>query len=237
MIIVIGNEKGGVAKTATATNLVVRAIDAGIDTLLIDTDNQGSSRSWCRIRNSSDIKPYVPLKSDIDDFKKDLLQQASKYQLVIVDIGAQDYPALVACSMEADMVILPTGPDQMELESTIMVVRALRKLDDEHRFKKMPLWVLMTRTPMVRNSREEAALRETLIANNMPLLDSALRDRSVWRASRREGKAVHEMRTKKNFIDPKAAAETEELFTEVMDKLATLQEEHQANKLKTGTEG
>lgn len=225
MIIVVGNEKGGVAKTATATNLAVRALEAGIETELIDTDNQGSSKAWCRIRTANEISPYVPLKTEMNDYKKDLLHESTKYQLLIVDIGAQDYPALVASALEADLVILPTGPDQFEVESTIKVVRNLQKLDREHRHKRVPVWVLMGRTPAVKNSREEAALRDVLTEYEIPLFKAVCPDRTVWRASRREGKAVHEVRNRNGHpVDPKAAAETKALFEEVMTKLAEEQE-------------
>lgn len=224
MIIVVGNEKGGVAKTATATNLAVRAIEAGIDTLLIDTDSQGTSRAWCRIRNEMNQLPFIPLKTEIDSFKKELLHESTKYELLIVDIGAQNYKALTESAIQADLIIVPTGADQFEVESTIKVIRALRKLDDEHQDRHCPAWVLMNRTPNVRNSREEAALRECLLEAGVPVMDSVLRDRPVWRTSRREGRAVHEVRNRTQMLDPKAAAEAKQLFDEVMDKLAAVQQ-------------
>lgn len=234
MIIVVGNEKGGVAKTATATNLAVLAVEAGIDTELIDTDLQGSARAWCRIRKSANVNPFIPMKGEIDDFKKDLLHESTKYQLIIVDIGAQNYSALVACSMEADLVIVPTGPDQFEVESTVKVIRNLKKLDSEHRLGRVPAWVLMNRTPAVRNSREEAALKECLSSAGMPLLNTILRDRTVWRTSRREGKAVHEVRGRLHVADAKAVAETEELFNEVMTMLSETQSGRGKDTKKVG---
>ena len=224
MIIVVGNEKGGVAKTATATNLAVRAVEAGIDTLLIDTDSQGTSRAWCRIRNETNQLPFIPLKTEIDNFRKELLHESTKYELLIVDIGAQNYKALTESAVHADLIIVPTGADQFEVESTIKVMRALKKLDDEHRDGRCPAWVLMNRTPNVRNSREEAALRECLIDAGMPVFDTVLRDRSVWRTSRREGRAVHEVCGRTKMLDPKAGAEAESLFDEVMEKLANSQQ-------------
>lgn len=233
MIIVVGNEKGGVAKTATATNLAVRAIEAGIDTLLIDTDSQGTSRAWCRIRNETNQLPFIPLKTEIDNFKKELLHESTKYELLIVDIGAQNYRALTESAVQADLIIVPTGADQFEVESTIKVIRALRKLDDEHQDRHCPAWVLMNRTPNVRNSREEAALRECLVEAGVPVFDAVLRDRPVWRTSRREGRAVHEVRGRTQMLDPKAAAEAENLFNEVMEKLATVQQAREQRQQQT----
>lgn len=233
MIIVVGNEKGGVAKTATATNLAVRAIEAGIDTLLIDTDAQGTSRAWCRIRNETNQLPFIPLKTEIDNFKKELLHESTKYELLIVDIGAQNYRALTESAVQADLIIVPTGADQFEVESTIKVIRALRKLDDEHQDRHCPAWVLMNRTPNVRNSREEAALRECLVDAGVPVLDTVLRDRPVWRTSRREGRAVHEVRGRTQMLDPKAAAEAENLFNEVMEKLATVQQAREQRQTRS----
>lgn len=226
MIIVVGNEKGGVAKTATAVNLAILAIKAGIETQLIDTDSTGTSKGFCRIRHAAGVTPYIPLKAEMDDYKRDLLHESTKYELLIVDIGAKGYDALVASAMEADLVIIPTGPDQGEVDSTVKVMRNLAKLDREHRHKRVPTWVLMSRTPAVKNSREEQALRSFLEECEIPLLDTVIADRTVWRQSRREGKAVHEV-CKRNGepVDLKAAAETKALFDEVMAKLAEQQRE------------
>ena len=43
MNIVIGNQKGGVGKTAASVNLAYAAAKAGNETLLIDLDPQGAS--------------------------------------------------------------------------------------------------------------------------------------------------------------------------------------------------
>ena len=148
-------------------------------------------------------------------------------------LGAQNYKALTETAVQADLIIVPTGADQFEVESTIKVIRALRKLDDEHQDRQCPAWVLMNRTPNVRNSREEAALRECLVDAGVPVFDTVLRDRSVWRTSRREGRAVHEVRGRTQLLDPKAAAEAESLFNEVMEKLANVQQAREQRTLKT----
>ena len=49
MVVTIGAEKGGVAKTRLATHIA--ALADGIDVVLLDTDKQGSATSWSRIRN------------------------------------------------------------------------------------------------------------------------------------------------------------------------------------------
>jgi chromosome partitioning protein len=225
MIIVVGAEKGGVAKSATAITLAVKAVQAGIETELIDTDMTGTSKNWCRLRKSLNVQPYIPLKAEMDDYKRDLLHEATKYSLLIVDIGAKGYDALVESAMVADMVIIPTGPDQGEVDSTVKVMRNLAKLDDQHRLGRVPAWVLMCRTPAVKNSREGQALREFMMECNVPLLDTVIPDRTVWRQSRREGRAVHEV-CKRNGepVDVRAAAEADALFNEIMAKLAEQQQ-------------
>ena len=51
MVVTIGAEKGGVAKTRLATHIAALAAADGIDVVLLDTDKQGSATSWSRIRN------------------------------------------------------------------------------------------------------------------------------------------------------------------------------------------
>ena len=46
MVITIGAEKGGVAKTRLATHIAALAAANGVDVALFDTEKQGSAMSW-----------------------------------------------------------------------------------------------------------------------------------------------------------------------------------------------
>ena len=68
MIILVGNEKGGVGKTTLATNLAVAAQMDNKDVLLIDTDQQMSSTYWAKVREeNTDLKDITCVYRKGDD--------------------------------------------------------------------------------------------------------------------------------------------------------------------------
>jgi chromosome partitioning protein len=212
MIIVVGAEKGGVGKTALATNLAALAVSENLEVLLLDTDTNGSSSAWVRIRNDEQVKPAITLLTVSQNPQNELKQLASKYDLIIVDVGANNYMTMLNSAKVADMVLVPTGPDQMEVESTLNTFAALREMDVKHKNGRVPAFVVLNQLPTNARSKEEAALREYLAESELPVFDSALRYRSSWRNSRRAGLAVHEL--KGRDADPKAAAEMRAIFAE-----------------------
>jgi len=55
MVITVGSTKGGVGKSTIACNLAVQSSLAGVETLLVDADIQGSSLSFRSTRGQDDI--------------------------------------------------------------------------------------------------------------------------------------------------------------------------------------
>lgn len=213
MIIVIGNEKGGVGKSALATNLAALAVHKGLDTLLLDTDPQGSATAWNRIRNEEGVEPVISSVSVQENPLNELKQFAGKYQLVIVDVGANNYKTMLNAIKIADIVLVPTGPDQLELESTLNTLDNLQAMDHLHKDGRVPAVVVLNQLSTNARSKEEAALREYLAEENVHVLKAALRHRSSWRNSRRGGLAVHELTGRE--ADSKAAAEMNALYDEL----------------------
>lgn len=220
MIIVVGNEKGGVGKTALATNLAALAASENLETLLLDTDTNGSSSAWIRIRNEGQVEPVIPLLTVSQNPQNELKLLASKYDLIIVDIGANNYSTMLNSAKVADLVLVPTGADQMELESTFNTFSALREMDDKHKDGKVPAFVVLNQLSTNSKSKEEAALREYLESEQIPVFDAALRHRASWRNARRGGLAAHEMKGRDS--DPKAAAEMKAIFVEAEKRAAKL---------------
>jgi chromosome partitioning protein len=218
MIVVVGNEKGGVGKTAIATNFAALAVAENLEVLLLDTDPQGSSSAWIRIRNEEKVKPSITLLTLPEDPLNELSQLAPKFDLIIIDIGAQNYKTMLNSAKVADMVLVPTGPDQLEVESTLTTYKTLRGIDPQHKHGKVPVYVVLNQLSTNSKSKEEAALREYLEAEGLPIFSSALRHRSSWRNARRGGLAVYELKGRE--ADPKAAAEIRAIFEEAERRAA-----------------
>ncbi|WP_084545085.1 AAA family ATPase [Derxia gummosa] len=223
MIVVVGAEKGGVGKTAIATNLAALATKEDIETILLDTDSQGSATAWIRIRNQNAIKPPISLLTVHESPANELNALAAKFELVIVDVGAQNYRTMLQAATVADLVLVPTGPDQLEVESAQNVFEALRAIDPRHKRGKVPAFIVPNLLPTNTRSREEVALREFLAEVGLPVFDAGLRHRTAWRNSRRDGLAVHEL-TGRDACQ-KSAAEMRAVFDEAERRAGELLEQ------------
>lgn len=215
MIILFTNPKGGVGKTLTSTNFVTIAVSDGVDAELIDGQlSRGGARAWTRIRNEGDIKPYIPLKAGTDQPGQELLGEASKYDLVVVDMGAESFVETMQYASVADLILVPCGPDQLEVEKTTELFQDFRAHDAKHRSGRFPAYVVLNQMPTVKASKEEAATRQYFEDYGIPVFKSRLCHRASWRNARRAGMAVHELTGKER--DLKAAAEMRAIYDETV---------------------
>lgn len=212
-VLVVGAEKGGVGKTCLAVNLASLAACAGVETLLVDTDPTGSATAWNRIRAESGVTPNIPVISVYETLARELPVLAKKFELVVVDIGANSRSSLGHAALQADLMLVPTGPDQFEVESTIRVFQTLERLGVHRASGKIPAHIVLTRMPTASGSKDERLLREHLAEYQLPVCQSVCRLRSSWRLVGRSGMGLHEMRGRDR--DPRAAEEITNLFNEM----------------------
>jgi chromosome partitioning protein len=215
MVITIGAEKGGVSKTRLATNIAALAVSQGIDVVLLDTDKQGSAMSWARIRNEEGVKPAIPVLSLPPKPANEIAALAGKYTLVVVDIGAQNYRTMLECAALSDLVLVPCGPDQQEMESTLTVFEALRGLDARHERGWIPAHVVLTRVSTKENAKATTELRAYLASEKIPVCRGQIAQREAWRATGKTGRAVHELKGADRSV--KAIDEMQSLYDEIVE--------------------
>lgn len=217
-VIVVGAEKGGTAKSRTATNIGVLAACDGVDVVLLDTDRQGSSTSFANIRKVEGIEPLLPVLTLPPNPAAELANLSKRYELVIVDIGAQNYKTMLECSLLADLVIVPCGADQQEIESTMGVFATLKNAGPKHAFLgQIPAHVLLTRVSPVENAKATMEVRTLFADAGVSVFDAQLAYRSAWMASGKTGRAVTELKGKDR--SDKAAAEMEAVYQEIVKKI------------------
>lgn len=219
MVIVTGAEKGGVAKTRLATNIAAMAAAEGVDVVLLDTDKQGSAMSWVRIRNEEGVEPVIPVMALPASPAREVAGLAGKFALVIVDIGAQNYRTMLECALLADLVLVPCGADQQEIESTLNVFQALESLDVRHINGKIPAHAVLTRVQPGKDgkdARSTSDLRGVLQDEGISVFQSTLPMREAWKASGKTGRGVHELRGKDR--SEKAVEELRAFYKEIIKR-------------------
>jgi cellulose biosynthesis protein BcsQ len=83
MILIIGSEKGGCAKSTLAINLSIVSVLEGIDTLLVDADTQGSCNEFSQRRDEVGVAPRIQvLMKHERNLHRELADLKSRYQRV-----------------------------------------------------------------------------------------------------------------------------------------------------------
>jgi chromosome partitioning protein len=110
--------KGGVGKTTTAYHL---AAAFGKDTLLLDGDPNESAFAWAK-RHDMIIQQFeTKLASDSFD--------SSKYKNIIIDTPARpNNSELKTISENSDLIIVPTFPDTLSLDSLVKIVNSFNDI-------------------------------------------------------------------------------------------------------------
>lgn len=217
-ICVVGTPKGGVGKSSISINLAAIAAARGIDVVLLDTDETGSARGWAQARREEGHSPDIPILGLPGNPAKELSSLSSRYELLIVDIGAQDYRVMMQCAALADIVLVPCGPDQWEADDAVKAFQIMEKMGHQHEFGRIPAYALLNKMPTHPRSREREMTATYLRDHGIEVFDSVLAFRSAYRNVGRSGKALHELRGSDR--DSTAASEMEAVFDEIVRRLS-----------------
>jgi len=217
MVITIGSEKGGVAKTRVATHIAALAACDGVDVVLLDTDKQGSAISWSRIRNEEKVTPAITVLALPPNPARELANLSSKYTLVVVDIGAQNYRTMLECALLSDLVLVPCGPDQQEVESTQTVFSALKDMGPRHEKGNIPAHVVLTRVSPVESAKATADLRTFFKDEGISVFNAQIANRASWLATGKSGRAVHELKGRDR--SQKAIDEMRAVYDEIIARI------------------
>lgn len=118
--------KGGVGKSTIAVHLAGAAQADGLKTLILDLDQQGSSRQWGKDRNRLAqshgrwFKTALEVRPVFASDLADALDQARDegFDFVIIDTPPHaDFPAGRAIEV-ADVVLMPTRPSYFDLHAS-----------------------------------------------------------------------------------------------------------------------
>ena len=160
MIIAITALKGGVGKTTTAVHLAAY-FQTIAPTLLIDADKNRSALVWSK---EDKLPFYVASQAGAPGLIK-------KFTHIIIDTPARPEPEeLEDLASGSDMLILPTTPNHLDLDTTVKAVELLKNLDANVNYKVL-LTKVDSRTKNAKDAKsflEEAKL--PLFKTEIPLL-------------------------------------------------------------------
>jgi|1185.fasta_scaffold13322_1 chromosome partitioning protein len=215
-IILIGNEKGGTGKTTISVNLAGMAALQSLDVLLVDADpGQQSAAKWAARRQEfhpeAKAIPCVSATGKrLDTVLEDL---ARRYQVLVVDTGAEDSVEMRATAAVADVFTIPVQAEQFDfwaLATMEQIFQRAAALNPKLRCK-----VVLNRIPY--QTVDQAISDATaFMIDNVPALPRdfvPVVGRAAYGRSNAEGLAIHEMPKR----DPKASSEMQRLYREVFN--------------------
>ncbi len=128
MIISILNQKGGVGKTTLSINLHRELILSGRETILVDTDPQGTARDYNAMGNG---EFFNVIGLDRASLHKDIKTVQKKYDWIILDGAPRLEEMAVAAIKCSDIVLIPVQPSPLDIWGTsdlVELIKARREL-------------------------------------------------------------------------------------------------------------
>lgn len=204
VIAVVGN-KGGAGKTTLGVNLAA-GLARTASIAIIDADPQGSALQWRAIAADSGALSVFAASPRIRSQTAELLQE---YTYIVIDCPPSVHAPQTTSVLEVgDVALIPVQPSPMDLWASIHIEQAVTRARETNPALRAMLVInqLETRTTLSR------LVRDALTEIALPVADTALRRRAIYRNSALEGRSVFEMGRR----GADAAEEIDQLIHEVM---------------------
>lgn len=211
-VILVGGTKGGVGKTTLAANLAVLLANRGADVCVLDADPQASATRWSERRTQQyGSRPVVHCVQRNGDVRTTVLDQAARYQYVIVDAGGRDSKELRSALLAADVFLTPLRASQFDVETLAALGEVLTAtLLYNPSLRRHSVLSIAPTNPRINEVSEARADLGEAYGNLLPLLATVVRERKAYRDAALAGLGVVEM---DNAL---AAAEIEALAAEIL---------------------
>lgn len=216
-VISVCSTKGGVGKTTLVICLADAFARRGGSVAIIDADPNGHVATW-RERAGADCTVDVITNTSEKTLMDVIEQAAAKYSLVLVDLEGAASNAVTFSIAESDMVLIPSKVSGMDLQEVFRTYEAVTQAERIQR-RKIPTRVLFTQmAPLFSHVAGHA--RQEIQAAALPVLATEIITRAAYQAIHFTGATPSHPEG-----DPKAAREIDSALAEILDVLATQQQE------------
>jgi len=204
VIALVGN-KGGAGKTTLTVNLAVGLGRYG-KVVILDTDPQGSSTQWRSIAEDNSIPLVI---SATDNLVGEANNLATNYDYVVVDCPPSVQATQTLSILQvSEFALIPVQPSPFDLWASIHIEQAVF----EARKNNPNLRAMLVINQLEPRTMLSQLMREALSEIKVPVADTAIRRRAVYRASALEGRSVYSMGKR----GAEAVAELDLLLKEVI---------------------
>jgi len=204
VIALVGN-KGGAGKTTLSVNLAA-GIAEQTSVAVVDADPQGSAHQWSVFNNAENA---ISVFEATDQLEAQAQQLLKKFQYVIFDCPPSVHAPQTKAVLEfSHIAVIPVQPSPIDLWATVHIeeaVTAARELNPALR----AMLVINQLEPRTTLSR---LVRDALTEISLPVANTALRRRAIYRSSALEGKSIFDMGRR----GTDAAEELKQLIREII---------------------
>lgn len=195
MIISILNQKGGSGKTTLAVNLARYFTRyTGRRVLLVDSDPQGSARTWHEKSDGNLIRMVALDRPNI--LKKGVYDLKNDYDLIIID-GVPQISAMTLAAIKcSNIVLIPVQPSYYDIwatADTVNLVKECQEVIDD----KIKAFFVISRKIANTNIGKEVA--NELEKYQIPIFEHGTCQRVVYSDSTGDGLTVLETQSKEAF--------------------------------------
>ena len=185
IIAFVGN-KGGAGKTTLSVNLAA-GLARQAATAVVDADPQGSAYQWSVFYESENTIPVYQATNDLEDMVRQLLED---YQYVVVDCPPSVHAPQTKTVLEfGDTAIIPVQPSPVDLWATVHIEEAVTTA----RQVNPALRALLVINQLEIRTTLSHLVREALSEISLPVAETALRRRAIYRNCALEGKTIFDM--------------------------------------------
>jgi chromosome partitioning protein len=210
-IIALVMQKGGAGKSTLAQHLAVMAAAEG-PTVLIDADEQRTTRKWGKRREQSGREGPEVIALHSDDIAEEITKREREgVAFLFIDTpGRSDVAAATAAEL-ADLLIVPLKPATKDIDA----IQNTKKLIDN---VGVPHLAVITQAP-TNSQRTIDEVTAFLHSQDLNLADVVIHNRLLYMTADNDGSVAQEIKA-----DGKEAEEVTRLWTTVKAHLAAAPE-------------